>query len=306
MASRRDFLKTSTAVTLGSAVATLAEEAEETAMFRFGLMADCQYVDAENRGRRHYRKSPEKLREAVAFFNQHELSCVLHLGDFIDRDFASFDMLLPITKKLKAPLHHALGNHDFDLPDPDKAKVLAKLELERGYYRFVQHGVRFIVLDTTEHSTYRHPEGSPEQALAKRELATLMETGSGNAVPWNSRPSDAQITWLTDELVAATKAGESVLLFGHHPIRPEGGLTMWQDDKLLKLLQQHPCVKTYINGHHHAGAYVDQHGLHFLTLNGMVEQESNAYALVDVFKDRLELTGFGRQASRVMRFRPTD
>jgi len=277
--------------------------AAEGSLFSFGLMADCQYVDAVNNGTRHYRSSSEKLRDAVAAFNRNDLACVLHLGDFIDREFASFDTLLPITNKLKAPLHHALGNHDFEVDDADKAKVPAKLGLERGYYRFVKQGVRFIVLDTTEHSTYRHPDGSPPHALAQQEMKTLQAAKAANAKPWNSRPGDAQLVWLAGELEAATKAAEPVLLFGHHPIRPKGGLTMWRDEKILKLIQKHACVKSYINGHHHAGAYVDQHGLHFLTLNGMVETDSNAYAVVKVFADRMELTGFGRQASRVLRFR---
>lgn len=302
--TRREFLKTSTAgLTVASSAAPSLSNAKEGALFTFGLMADCQYVNADSTKTRLYRRSPQKLQEAVEAFNQHELACVLHLGDFIDRDFASFEPLLPITKKLKAPLHHALGNHDFEVADDHKAKVLATLGLERGYYRFAKHGVRFIVLDTSEHSTYRYPKDSPQHESAKRELAELQATEAKNAKPWNSRPSDDQLAWLADELAAATKAGEPVLLFGHHPIRPQGGLTMWQDDLVLKLVQQHACIKTYINGHHHAGAYVDISGLHFLTLNGMVETETNAYAVVDVFADRLELTGFGRQASRIMRFR---
>jgi len=260
--SRREFLKTSS-VGL-TAAASISAAKEEAALFSFGLMADCQYVDAENSKTRHYRESPRKLREAVTTFNQHELSCVLHLGDFIDRDFGSFDKLLPITAELKAPLHHALGNHDFDLADDNKEKVLAKLGLKRGYYAFRQHGVRFIMLDTTERSTYRHIKGSPEHTQALKELHDL---------------------------------------FGHHPIRPKGGLTIWNSDPLVKLLEKHSCVKSYINGHHHDGAYVEQAGLHFLTLNGIVEKNSNAFAVVRAFNDRLELTGFGRQASRVMRFR---
>ena len=81
-------------------------------LFRFGAIADCQYCDKTS-GTRKYSDSPRKLHECVAHYNKLDLTFVVHLGDFIDRDFASFDVVGPIFGQLKAPRYHVLGNHDF-------------------------------------------------------------------------------------------------------------------------------------------------------------------------------------------------
>ena len=48
----------------------------------------------------------------VKELNTHDLKFVIHLGDFIDRDYDSFDKVLPIYQTLKMPAYHASGNHD--------------------------------------------------------------------------------------------------------------------------------------------------------------------------------------------------
>lgn len=300
--SRREFLKASGVGLSAATASSLGKEADDP-LLSFGLMADCQYVNAPNGGSRHYNKGPKKLREAVEAFNRQSLTFVTHLGDFIDRDFASFDDLLPITKELKAPLHHVLGNHDFDMPDADKPKVPAKLGLKKTYYSLSKNGARFIFLDTTEHSTYRHAAGSPGRAAAAAELDALKTAKANNARPWNSRPGDTQIEWLEAQLAAATKASEMVLVFGHHPIRPVTGLSMWRADRVHKLFVEHPCVKAYLNGHEHKGDYAEVEGVHYLTLQGMVELDTNAYSFGRLFADRLEVEGLGRQTSRTLAFR---
>jgi hypothetical protein len=35
-------------------------------------------------------------------------------------------------------------------------------------------------------------------------------------------------------------------------------------------------------------------------MKGMVDTEENSYAVVEVFKDRLEIQGYGREKDRVM------
>ena len=70
------------------------------------------------------------------------------------------------------------------------------------------------------------------------------------------------------------------------------------------LFQKHTCAKLYINGHNHAGHYLDSEGLHYLTLDGMVEtKDTNAFAIADLYSDRLEINGFGRQGSHILKFR---
>ena len=279
-------------------------ESADRPLLSFGLMADCQYVDAPSRGSRFYRESSRKLEEAITELNQHELAFTFHLGDFIDRDFNSFDDLEPVTEKLKSKLHHALGNHDFDVADERKAEVPGRLGLDRGYYGFRQAGFRFLVIDTTDFSTYRQGADSELTQAAKAEMERLKAEGSAAAKPWNSRPGSEQVAWLEGELEAATREGETVLVVGHHPIVPVTGHSVWNADAMNTLLQEQRCAKLYLNGHNHAGHYADSAGLHYLTLDGMVEtQNRNAFAVADLYGDRLEITGFGRQESHTLRFR---
>ena len=108
-------------------------------LFRFGAVADCQYCEATSNVRK-YSLSPKKLTACVEHYNKMELSFVVHLGDFIDRDFSSFDKVVPIYNQLKAPHYHVLGNHDFSVADDKKALAPAKLGLKQRYYDFTRKG----------------------------------------------------------------------------------------------------------------------------------------------------------------------
>lgn len=299
MPTRRQFLS----ATLVSTVSAPAAPTSRDSLLSFGLMADCQYADVPTAGARHYREGPRKLQEAVTELNKHDLAFHFHLGDFIDRDFKSFDDLLPITNKLKGSLYHALGNHDFDVTETEKAKVPAKLNLKLGYYRVLKPGVRLLVVDTTEVSTYRYPANHEIVAKANAEIKTLKSKQAPNAHSWNSRVSDQQLIWLEAELKEAVKSKEVVLVLGHHPVRPVEAHATWNHDDLHTLLLKYPCVKAYLNGHNHAGGHATVKGLHYLTLDGMLNTKSNAFAYANLFNDRLELTGFGRQESHLLRFR---
>ena len=57
-----------------------------------------------------------------------------------------------------------------------------------------------------------------------------------------------------------------------------------------------------MNGHNHDGNYGRLAKRHFVTFKGMVDTEETAYAVVQVHKDRLEITGFGRQKSMTLPF----
>ena len=107
----------------------MADPRPGSPLFRFGAVADCQYCDKTS-GKRKYDLSPKKLSACVKHYNKLNLSFVVHLGDFIDRDFESFDKVVPIYNRLKAPHYHVLGNHDFEVADDKKALVPAKLGLK--------------------------------------------------------------------------------------------------------------------------------------------------------------------------------
>ncbi len=304
MPTRRKFLTASTGAALTPAAVATENAPAQTPLFSFGLMADCQFVDAEARGSRHYRKSPGKLKAAVEKLNRHDLAFSFHLGDFIDRDFTSFDVVKPIVSELHARLHHVLGNHDFDVEDEKKPQVPQMLGLKKGYYSLVKLGIRFVVIDTTEVSPYRYADGTAPHQSAATELQQLRKQGKAGAKPWNGRPGEEQMEWLKNELEAANEADEKVIVLGHHPILPNESHAVWNAEKMNELLQSYSCAKLYLNGHNHAGHYMDAKGLHYLTMDGMVETaDTNAFAIASVFEDRLEISGRERQEDFVLKFR---
>ena len=86
MTTRRQFLAT-TGATLAAGALRVSAAGASAEPLRFGLMADCQYVDGEPRKLNFYRESPRKLGEAISAMNQSKVGFSFHLGDLIDRDF---------------------------------------------------------------------------------------------------------------------------------------------------------------------------------------------------------------------------
>jgi len=70
--------------------------------------------------------------------------------------------------------------------------------------------------------------------------------------------------------------------------------------------ENHDLIAAWWNGHNHDGNYAARHGVHCLNFRGMVETAQNSYARVDIFPDRMEVTGYGREPRRIMRFPARD
>jgi len=262
-------------------------------LFRFGAVADCQYCEATSKNRK-YNLSPKKLTACVEHYNKLDLSFVVHLGDFIDRDFASFDKVVSIYNRLKAPHYHVLGNHDFSVADDKKALVPAKLGLKQRYYEFARKGWRFIAIDGNDVSLYAWPKDDP-RTKAAAEYHKLLKP---RPPTWNGAVGDKQLKWIESQLVTATKAKERVMLFCHFPVYPKNSHNLWNDKALTDLLARYPCVAAYVNGHNHAGNYGESDGIHYLTLKGMVDTEQSSYSVIEVYADRLVVKGFGRETER--------
>ena len=277
---------------------SLQAEPEE-ARFSFASIADCQYCNVEGKGVRKYSVSDKKLRSCVEHLNTLELSFVIHLGDFIDKDFESFDVVGPIFDDLKAPHHHVLGNHDFSVADDKKRMVPAKLGLENRYYMFQRKGWRFLALDGNDVSFHAWPKGSPEYKFAAQYYAEKEIKGP----KWNGGLGAEQLDWLKSHLIEAESAQEKVILFCHFPVFPANAHNLWNAEEVVQLLEQYDCVKAYLNGHNHAGNYAEKNGIHYLTFKGMVDTVETSYSVIDVFGDRLESVGFGREPNRNMPLR---
>lgn len=272
-------------------------------LFSFGIIADPQYADIEPRPEmaRFYRNSPAKLADAIEVLNAEELSFVVTLGDLIDRGWESFDEILSVYDTLRHRSVFLPGNHDFAVAPEYLDKVHQRLGMPAPWYDFAIGSVRFVVLDGNDVSLFAPPLDDPRRAIAESRLAKLRTAGAINAQTWNGSFSDEQFDWLAALLNRADVAQEKVILFCHYPLFPENAHNMWDAPRILDLLTGHDCVAAWFNGHNHEGNIRTLGGKHFVNFKGMVDTpDENTFAIADVYADRIEIRGFGREESRVL------
>lgn len=96
---------------------------------------------------------------------------------------------------------------------------------------------------------------------------------------------------------------------GHLPIHPKSTdpiCLLWNFDEVLALIRSHSSVVCFMAGHDHDGGYhLDEDtGIHHVTFEGVIETPpgSNAFGILSVYEDRMELKGSGRVADRVLVF----
>lgn len=298
---RRSFLKT----TLAAAVtAPFIARGATAAGFELGLVADAQYADIEPTRVRFYRKAIARLGEAVDHFNGRDLDFCVHLGDLIDREWKSFDEIMQPLGASRHAWHHLLGNHDFEVLAELKARVPGRLGRARRYSSFDHRGFRFAVLDTNDVSTYAHAPGTPEHAAATAELARLQTANVPQAKAWNGGIGAAQLDWLDGVCRDAGRERLKVIVLAHHPLLPASADVLWNASEVLALIDRHPPVVAWLNGHNHAGAFAEHHGVPLVTLHGMVDTpDTTAFATARILADRMILTGHGREPSRELVFR---
>lgn len=162
--------------------------------------------------------------------------------------------------------------------------------------------IRFIFLNGNELSTYAS-NNKGEIKDATDYIEALKNEGSINAVDWNGGIRRKQLEWLRDELNNSKEADEKVILFCHFPVWPENNHNLLNYKEVLSLLEKYPNIVAWFNGHNHAGNYGNFNMIHFVTLKGMVETEtSNSFALVEVYKNKLWIKGYGREKSQILAF----
>ena len=272
--------------------------ATDQPLFSIGAIADCQYADEPDAPPRLYHTAPDKLEAAVLDFNRRKLAFAVHLGDFIDKDRASYNRLLPIAHRLHVPWHFALGNHDFAVDDADKPHIPALLGMPARYYSFVEHGWMFIVTDGNGLSSYGWPAGSPELAHSMAVHNALYP----DKPLWDGGLDEAQMRWLDAQLTEADRHGLKAMVMSHFPVWPENPHNLWNAADVRALLERHHSVKLWLDGHNHEGNYGTRAGIHYLNLKAMLDTTETAYAVLDFFPDRIEVHGVGRQPGRTLMF----
>jgi len=150
------------------------------------------------------------LSETVGILNKQALDYTVHLGDFIDKDFSSFDTVAPIWRSLKSDKYHVLGNHDFSVADSLKYLVFKKMDIKDRYYSIVKNKWRFIVLDgngLSVHGALTKVKKQQTDSLYN----LLADKNMPNVKPWNGGLSTEQLQWVENELQQATTHWERVV-----------------------------------------------------------------------------------------------
>ncbi|XP_068932891.1 manganese-dependent ADP-ribose/CDP-alcohol diphosphatase isoform X2 [Petaurus breviceps papuanus] len=279
--------------------------------FSFGVISDIQYADLEDgynflRTRtRYYRYSLRHLQGAIEEWNEenNHLFFVLQLGDIIDGFNAQYkvseESLKNVLKEftnLKVPVHHSWGNHEFYNFSRDylrNSKLNTKFlgdqiahcpettPSENYYaYHFVPFPkFRFVLLDAYDLSVLGIDQSSPKYQDCMKMLKEKNPNKELNSPQ------------------------------GHVPIHPnssDDACLAWNYRDALSVIWSHKCVVCFLAGHTHDGGYcIDNHGVHHITLEGVIETppESQAFGTVHVYPDKMVLKGRGRVPDRIMYYK---
>ncbi len=271
-----------------------------------GVLTDCQYADIDTppKSKRLYRQSPAKLKAAIEHFNaMGDIDFMMHLGDAVDCKEQSYNVVTPLFATAACPIHHVAGNHDFDIADTLKSRVHSLLGMPAPYYSIERNKWRFVMLDGNELSLFAFPKNSPRW----QEAQEFRSASARKLADYNGGLGGTQRAWLVKELAAARAACQRVILCCHYPLFPTDGHVLWDAEAVTEIVRQNgDIIAAWWNGHNHDGNYAARHGIHFLNYRGMVDTPKNSYARVALYQDRIEVTGYGRETHRVLRFPAQD
>jgi len=202
------------------------------------------------------------------------------------------------------------------------------------YHSFSPHPAwKVVILDSYDVSIYRKGRGQGLDAEALAELCRhnpnvrdyveenpdVLQTEkmsggfpyfkglSGKSmrwVPFNGGVGAVQLEWLRQELTAAQRAGQRVIVFTHLLLHPEasvlGGKTLlWNYEQVLDLLAA--CggsVSAVISGHQHEGGnFTDPDtGIHHIAMQSPLLADPGhrgPFALLEATSECLTLSGYG-------------
>ena len=287
--SRRAFVCDGTLFLLaaaGGSVARLveaAEDAQKNRSLQIGLLTDLHYADKPSVGSLCYRETIAKIREAVAKFSEVRVDFAIELGDLIDEaetvegEIGFLKMIAAEFAKFTGERHYVLGNHC--VWTLTKKQFLDNSGAKKERESFDRGGFHFVILD----SCFR---------------ADGVAYGAKNN-KWEDADIPAEERdWLRDDL-AATKL--PTLVFVHHRLDVTTTYAIKSREAVRKILEDSGKVLAVFQGHNHVNDHREIGGIHYCTLNAMIEgsgEANSAYALLDIFADgSLRVTGFRHQNS---------
>lgn len=288
--SRRTFLKAGAATTTLFAVGCWPTRFSSTEIvLRIGLLTDTHYADRPPAGVRYYRESLTKITECISKMNEEKVDFAIHIGDFKDEDpepdeLKTLQYVTDLEKAFalfKGPRYHVLGNHDID--SISKEQFLSKVQntgiaQDKSFYSFHRRGFHFIVLD----ATFR------QDGIAY---------DKGNFDWKDTFIPQEQLHWLKEDLEATQ---HPVLVFVHQLLDPEQTIEhqIKNAPDVRQILEESGKVLAVFQGHQHQGGYHLVNGIHYYTLQAMVDgsgPENNSYAILDVYNNGdMVVNGFRR------------
>lgn len=261
------------------------------------------------------------------------LNFILHLGDLVDSrarllknsDVALDRVLSVLNQNLNsnqpATLLHIWGNHEFynfkrsDLVNSqlNTSRLLNQnFDSNSNYYSVqITDNLKIICLDQFELSILGYKHNHPNFIRANNFLTNFNKNtslNSSNGLPdhlthltgFNGAMGEHQIQWLDQELSTCKNKNIKAIVCGHIPVHRKASINRviaWDADMTLGILHKYEeTVLCFFAGHYHPGGYYkDNCNIHHLTFKAVLEtsKESNSYATVYVYSDRVCLRGTG-------------
>ncbi|MBC8872756.1 MAG: metallophosphoesterase [Planctomycetes bacterium] len=260
-------------------------ETPKAGPFRFGVLTDVHYADADTKGTRHYRDSLEKLRQAIDTFKRLGVAFVVQLGDLVDAGGSKEDELVylrtidEVYGGFHGDRHYVLGNHCLNAFTKETFLAACSATTKQSYYSFDSGGRHFVVLDANFNQ-----DGSP--------------FAEGNYKWEDSWIPESEQQWLQSDLAAA--GDKKTIVFIHQELHDETkrhGVKNAAD--VRRILEAAGNVVAVFQGHDHSGGYTMVAGIDYFTLKAMVEgpfPENNSYTVVTLDPSgQMELDGYGQQ-----------
>jgi len=255
----------------------------------FGLVADPQYAPDTANSLRFYSTSRIRLQEATDTFQVHGLPFIAILGDHINgyestdtlKAYRDIDSLNFQLMRYFGDRYSVIGNHDCQSTSKEQFMARIACIIPSKFYSFDRDNYHFVVLDCQY-----GPNGS--------------DFSHEDSIWFKAAIPDTEKQWLINDLAAAGKT--SVFVFMHDCCDTTQCLELLVNAAEMRtIFEDAGNVKAVFNGHKHAGGYANIHGIHYLTMKGMVEQAlpANAFAEVTITPDddSLIVKGYSNQPS---------
>lgn len=243
-------------------------------LIRFGIITDIHF-SSDSRSAAAQATAAD-LRTCMDCWQRNKIDFLLQLGDLIKgSDTHNHQELRQICSMLNAypgTIYHVIGNHCLSIP---RQELMAALGMQTPFYACTIKGFRFIVLDGMDVSVLRRPETDEDRHTIAffRSHPELHDYCGAVGI--------RQKAWLQDELGAAERAAEKVIVICHFPLLPETtdnkhGL-LWNHKEIVELLASSPAVKACLSGHYHYGGYALHLGIHFVVLPAFVNRTEHPH-----------------------------